>query len=83
MTHAQTTAAAIFRCKGQPSLEVCNSRGLRIGRVCRNRYGLWESFHGASHVTGSHLEARDAIAALQEHHRSLDAHQVAAALASH
>lgn len=71
MTAAATTAAAYHRCKGQPSFQVCDARGNRIGRVCRNRYGLWEAFHGAAHVTGSHLDARGATAALHAHHREL------------
>ena len=71
MTTAATTSAAILRCKGQPSFTVCDARGNRIGRVCRNRYGLWESFHGATHVTGSHLDARGAVAALHAHARDL------------
>jgi len=70
MTAAARTAAAIHRCKGQPTFTVANSRGERIGRVCRNRFGLWECFHGLAHVAGSHLTAADATRALHEHDRA-------------
>lgn len=70
MTTAALTAAAIHRCKGGASFQVADNRGNRIGRVCRNRFGLWECFYGVAHVAGSHLTAADAVRAIQDHHRS-------------
>ena len=65
MTPAQINAAAILRTRGETTIPVKDRRGNLVGHVARNRYGLWEAFRGGSHVTGSHLTARDAIVAVQ------------------
>ena len=65
MSPAQITAAAILRTRGKPRIPVKDRRGNHVGHVARNRYGLWEAFRAGSHVTGSHLTAREAITAVR------------------
>lgn len=65
MSNAQITAAAMLRTRNGISIPVADRRGRPIGHVAQNRYGLWEAFRSGEHITGSHLSARDAIAAVQ------------------